>query len=52
MGWYDAQSDRFVTGSSNGHGMTAEEQLAIKGTCSMTAKGAERGLLQLDLPFA
>lgn len=68
MGWYDAQSDRlvsgsrdkfmsgssdkFVSGSSDGHDMTAEEQLAIKGTGSMAAKGAEWGLLQLDLSFA
>jgi hypothetical protein len=52
MGRYDPDSDKFVTGSSNGHEMTAEEQLAIKGPGSMTAKGAEWGLLQLDLSFA
>lgn len=52
LGRYDPHSDKFVGGSSDGQEMTAEEQLNIKRPGSMTAKGAEWGLLQLDLSFA
>lgn len=51
MGQYDPQADRFV--SSNRYG-TGEEQLAIRraGSAGAAARGAEWGLLQLDLSVA
>lgn len=55
---YDAESDRFVGGAAgagkNGHKATAEEHLVVNGNGGpdMTQKGAEWGLLQLDLSFA
>lgn len=53
LGQYDPESDRFVGGAAgagkNGHKATEEEQLRIDMT---QKKGAEWGLLQLDLSFA
>jgi hypothetical protein len=63
LGQYDPETDRFVGGAAgfggNGHKATGEEQLRIEGGdadggggADMTQKGAEWGLLQLDLSFA
>jgi hypothetical protein len=60
LGRYDPETDKFVGGSAgvgtHGYEATGEEQLAMKrnggdGEGGMTQKGAEWGLLQLDLAF-